>query len=225
MAPTIDRFESARTHMVDSQIRPNKVTDPMLIAALRALPREAFVPASEMALAYADCDIRLGVGRVMPEPMVMARLVQLASPRAGERVLVVGSGTGYGAALIGTLLAKAGGRVVALEERPDIAAIGVIALTAHAPDVVQVTGDLLAGCPAHAPYDLIVIEGAVEAMPGDLVAQLAPTGRLVMVRNTASGVGQAVLGRPVGGAISFVPVFDATLPTLPSFRHAAGFVF
>ena len=105
-------FAEARNRMVDSQVRPNKVTDPRIIAAMRRLPRERFLPPHLAALAYADEDVPLGEGRVLIEPTVIARLVQLTAVAAGERALVVAAGTGYGAAL----LAACGARVTALED-------------------------------------------------------------------------------------------------------------
>src|SRR6476619_4897977 len=105
-------FADARNHMVDRQIRPTKVTDPRIIAAMRRLPRERFLPPRLASLAYADEDVPLGEGRVLIEPAVIARLVQLAAIATGERALVVAAGTGYGAAL----LAACGARVTALED-------------------------------------------------------------------------------------------------------------
>ena len=96
--PTLD-YASARDHMVDSQIRPDRVVDPRLIRAMRTLPRERFVPAAQASMAYIDEDVRLPGGRVLMEPRVLAHLVQLARVRLGERVLVIGAGTGYGAAV------------------------------------------------------------------------------------------------------------------------------
>ena len=109
---TAQAFAEARNNMVDSQVRPNKVTDPRIVAAMRQLPRERFLPPALAALAYADEDVPLGEGRVLIEPMVIARLVQLTAIAAGERALVVAAGTGYGAAV----LAACGARVTALEE-------------------------------------------------------------------------------------------------------------
>jgi len=109
--PTLD-FAAARDHMVDGQIRPNKVTDPRIIRALRTLPRERFLPAGLRSLAYIDEDLPLPGGRTFVEPLVIARLIQLARVRSGERALVVGAGAGYGAAV----LAACGAEVTALEE-------------------------------------------------------------------------------------------------------------
>ena len=104
-------FADARNRMVDSQVRPNKVTDPRVLSAMRELPRERFLPARLRPRAYVDEDVPLGGGRVLMEPLVIARLVQLAAPSAGERALVVGAGVGYGSAV----LARCGVRVTALE--------------------------------------------------------------------------------------------------------------
>ncbi len=150
-------FADARNRMVDSQVRPNKVTDPRILAAMRHLPRERFIPPDLAALAYADADVPLGAGRVLIEPMVIARLLQLAAVAVGERTLVVGAGTGYGAAV----LAACGARVTALEESAPLLAIARSILAELAPGVSLVSGPLAAGWPPGAPYDVILIEGAV----------------------------------------------------------------
>ena len=156
-----DLFAEARNRMVDSQIRPNRVIDPRIVGAMRRLPRERFLPAGLAPLAYADQDVPLGNGRVLMQPMAIARLVQLAAPLQGEHALVVGAGTGYGAAL----LAACGPRVTALEEDPALLAIARRALPEVAPEVSLVSGPLAAGWPAGAPYDLILLEGAVQRIP------------------------------------------------------------
>ena len=147
--------------MVDGQIRPNKVTDPRIIHAMRQLPREQFLPAGLAALAYVDEDVNLGGGRVLMEPMVIARLIQSLAPRAGERALVAACGTGYGAAL----LAATGARVTALEEDEELAALARTALASYAPSVAVVTGPIAAGWPAGGPWDIVLIEGGVAAIP------------------------------------------------------------
>jgi protein-L-isoaspartate(D-aspartate) O-methyltransferase len=213
--------QTARNAMVDSQVRPNKVTDPRLIAAMRALPREAFLPASLHPWAYADDDVKLGAGRVMTSPMVTARLLQSAAVQPGETALLVGAGTGYVAAL----LAELGAAVTALEDDAALLAIARPALSRLAPAVALVEGPLALGWPALAPYTLVLIDAAVEALPEAIEAQLAPSGRLVMVRAGQGGVGQAVIGRRSGGGISYAPAFDAAVATLPAFRRAPAFVF
>ena len=165
-----DLFAEARKCMVDSQIRPNRVTDPRILSAMRRLPRERFLPANVTSLAYADQDVPLGGGRFMMEPMVLARLLQAAALRDNERVLVVGAGTGYAAAV----LAACGCRVTALEEDTALLAIAHAVLPAVAPSVTVVTGPLAAGWPANGPYDLILIEVSVPDIPAALGVKTDP---------------------------------------------------
>ncbi len=211
---------AARSAMVDSQVRPNKVTDPRLLAAMRHLPREAFLPLSLRARAYTDDDVRLGAGRVMMSPMITARLLQTASVQPGEKVLLVGAGTGYTAAL----LAELGCVVTALEEDTALLAIARPVLAARGAAVDLVEAPLAAGWPAKAPYDVILVEGSVEELPAAIASQLSPQGRLVMVR-AAGPLGQAVIGRVSAGGLSFGVVFDAAVATLPAFRRAPAFAF
>jgi protein-L-isoaspartate(D-aspartate) O-methyltransferase len=221
IAAPIDPFTDPRNHMVDSQVRPNKVTDPRILTAMRRLPRERFLPPRLAPLAYSDEDVKLGNGRVLMAPMATAKLLQLLMPVAGERVLVVGSGVGYGAAV----LAACGVRVVALEEDAGLPAQP--ALAALAPGVMQVVGPLSAGWPADAPYDAVLIEGAVTAPPAAVVAQLKQqTGRLVAVVRASGGVvGQAVLGEATSAGLLVRPAFDCTTPLIPSLVPAPAFTF
>jgi protein-L-isoaspartate(D-aspartate) O-methyltransferase len=218
----IDRYAAARALMVDGQVRPNKVNDPRIIEAMRRLPRERFLPPRLWPLAYSDENVPLGNGRVMIEPMVIARLVQLAAVRSGERALVVGAGTGYGAAL----LAACGAAVTALEEDEALLAIAREAL-AGLSGVSLVAGGLAEGYQQGAPYDLVLIEGAVDAVPPAIAAQLRkPSGRLVTARAAAgTRFGQAVLAEPTPSGLSLQPAFDCTVPVLPQLRRAPAFVF
>ena len=218
-------YANARNLMVDGQVRPNRVYDSRILDAMRRLPRERFVPAALVARAHADQDVPLGGGRYLTEPMVIARLVQLAEIRRGERALVVAAGPGYGAALV----AACGAHVVALEQAPELLALARAVLPAVAPEVEIVDGPIEAGWPGGAPYDVILIDGAVEAVPDAIVRQLRPIstqggGRLVTVQRH-DGVGQGVLGEAVGGVLRFAAGFDCSTPKLPAFRRAAGFVF
>jgi len=214
-----DLFADARKRMVDSQLRPNKVTDPRILEAMRRIPRERFLPAALASLAYADEDVPLGGGRVLMEPMVLARLLQLAAPLAGERALVIAAACGYGAAV----LAAAGARVTALEENP--ALIASVAMAAEAPSVNLVSGPLSAGWPAAGPYDLIVIEGAVPEVPAAIAKQLkSDGGRLVTVIRTG-GTSQAVLAEVSTSGLRARPAFDCSTPLLPSLCREAAFSF
>jgi protein-L-isoaspartate(D-aspartate) O-methyltransferase len=212
---------AARRHMVDGQIRTADVTNPSLIAAVEAVPRELFVPPALAAQAYIDGDIPLGKGRALLKPMVLAKLIQNVELRAGEHVLDVGCGAGYSAAV----LAHMGAAVVALEEDADLAAQAKAALaSAGAGKVSLVTGPLLKGWPAAAPYDLILLDGATEIVPAELGRQLKPLGRLAAIFGQGPGA-KATIYRPAEGGLVGRPIFDAGAPLLPGFAAQPTFVF
>jgi protein-L-isoaspartate(D-aspartate) O-methyltransferase len=212
----------ARNNMVDSQVRPNKVADPRILAAMRRLPRERFVPPSLASLAYADTDVPLGRGRVLLEPMVIARLVQLTAVAEGERALVIAAGPGYGSAL----LASCGARVTALEDDPALLAQARLLLGELAPGVSLVSGPLATGWPAGAPYDVILIEGAVTDIPPAVSEQLREGGgRLVAICTDGGTGGQAVLAEATMGGLRKQPMFDCASPPIPMLASAPAFVF
>ena len=215
-------FADARTRMVDSQVRPNKVTDPRILAAMRRIQRERFLPPALSPRAYCDEDVPLGNGRVLTEPMVVARLIQLAAPLAGDRTLVVAAGSGYGAAV----LSACGARVFALEE--DLALLGLArqALASEAAGVTLVSGRLALGWAEYAPYDVILIEGAVRDIPPAIASQLRPqTGRLVTVQRMEGSYGHAVLAEFGPAGLRAQPMFDCATPLLPALLPAPSFVF
>jgi len=212
----------ARNNMVDSQVRPNKVADPRILAAMRRLPRERFVPPNLASLAYADEDVPLVLGRVLLEPMVIARLVQLTAVAEGERALVIAAGPGYGSAL----LASCGARVTALEDDPALLAQARLLLGELAPGVSLVSGPLATGWPAGAPYDVILIEGAVTDIPPPVGEQLrASGGRLVAICAGGGTGGQAVLAEATIGGLHKQPMFDCATPPIPVLASAPAFVF
>src|SRR4051812_39318593 len=212
-APDEERYAIARTCMVNSQIRPNRVSDVRIVNAMRRIPRERFVPEAQRHLAYLDEDIPLGNGRFMMEPMVLARMLQLAVLQENERVLVVAAGAGYGAAV----LDACGCKVFALEEDPDLIRLARSVLPQQAPGVTLVTGPLGEGCPAEAPYDLILIEGAVPDIPPALAEQLTPhTGRLIGAMCGEGRVTQAVMGERTKAGLRTTMLFDCATPVLPS---------
>jgi protein-L-isoaspartate(D-aspartate) O-methyltransferase len=218
----IDPFADPRNRMVDSQVRPNRVTDPRILAAMRAIPRHRFLPPALAPLAYADQDVPLGNGRVLLAPMLIARLIQLIAPVGGERALVVAAGVGYGAAV----LAACGVRVTALEQDEALLAVAGTALAAVSPGVSLVAGTLAAGWPAEAPYDIVLIEGAVAAVPTAIAAQLRQeAGRLVTVIRGSSGPGQAVRGEATQAGLQLRPEFDCATPPIPVLLPAPVFTF
>jgi protein-L-isoaspartate(D-aspartate) O-methyltransferase len=222
MATQADLFADARTCMVDSQIRPNRVTDPRILAAMRRLPREQFVPANVVSLAYADEDVPLGKGRFLMEPMIFAKLLQAANLIENENVLIVGAGTGYSAAV----LAACGCRVTALEDDPALLAIAGRILPVEAPGVTLVSGPLAAGWSKNAPYDLILIDGAVPEIPPALAAQTRrETGRIIAAIHTPGRVTQAVIAEATAAGLGLSTLFDCATPAIPSMEKTPAFAF
>ncbi|MEO8558830.1 MAG: protein-L-isoaspartate O-methyltransferase [Rhodospirillales bacterium] len=214
-------FLQARQNMIDGQLRPNRVTDPRLLAAIAELPREQFLPASLRGVAYIDDDIPLGNGRYLIEPMVLCRLVQAAGVKPTDKVLDIACATGYSTAL----LARLAGQVTALESDAGLAQQAQGHLQAQGiANAKIVIGHLADGCPAEAPYDAIVIGGAVQQVPAAVQGQLAEGGRLVAVFANGNA-GTARLMQMIGGAVSSRPLFDAGTPGLPGFERSAQFVF
>jgi protein-L-isoaspartate(D-aspartate) O-methyltransferase len=220
-------FAAARRMMVDGQVRTSDVTDQRIIGAMLALPRERFVPETTVALAYLDLDppaVRATAGeevRRLLKPMVLAKMVQAAAIKDTDHVLDVGCATGYSAALLGRLA----GSVVALEEDRALARFAEDALkSVGAGNISVVTGSLVDGCKAKAPYDVIFVEGAIEVVPHALCEQLKDGGRLVAVVGRAPTC-RATLYRSVRGDVSGWPIFDASAPALPGFAKPPAFVF
>jgi protein-L-isoaspartate(D-aspartate) O-methyltransferase len=212
---------AARRMMVDGQVRTADVTDPDLIAAMLAVPRERFVPASAAGQAYADIDLPLGGGRALLKPMVLAKLIQAARVRSTDHVLDVGCGSGYSSAV----LARLAGSVVALEENQALAREAKQALTGmEGCSITDVTGPLNAGWSAAAPYDVIFLNGTTEVVPEALGQQLKSDGRLVCVFGRASA-GKAMIFRQIEGQLAGRPIFDAAAPLLPGFVAVPEFVF
>ena len=216
-------FASARRHMVDGQIRPADVTDLRVTTAMLDVPREKFVPEEARALAYLDLDLGLGGAgastRCLMKPMVLAKLIQGLEIESTDKVLIVGAATGYSAALV----ARMAGEVVALEQDEGLARIATAALSGIA-NVKVVKGPLATGYAGAAPYDAILIEGAVETLPDAFRAQLKEGGRLVCVWGAAPA-GAAMSYRRSGAELGGRPFFDASAALLPGFAKAAEFAF
>jgi protein-L-isoaspartate(D-aspartate) O-methyltransferase len=201
--------------MVDTQLKTVGVTDGAVLTAFADVPRENHLPSALAGLAYADAAHDVGSGRQLLAPLALALLLQHAAVRAGERVLVVGSATGYSAAI----LTRIGARVTALECGAALAAM------AEAAGVPTMIGPLADGWAANAPYDLILFEGCIEIVPPALAAQLAAGGRVAAVLRQA-GVGRGFVG-PVttGGEPRGLPFNEMAAPALPGFLRARAFAF
>lgn len=217
-------LDKARSYMVDCQIRTVDVTSPPLLAAFGTVPRERFVPEPSRSLAYLDRAVALTDG---PEPRYLieagahARLIQLAGVQPNERVLDVGCGTGYGSAL----LARIAKDVVALEENAALAAKAASLFEELGyTNIAVVNAPLHEGCPAKAPYDLILFEGSVDEVPDAITCQLADGGRLVAVVGRGRSA-RAVRYLRQGDRISGRAAFDVAVPPLPGFQRAETFVF
>ena len=208
--------------MIESQLRPNKVTDERVLRAFGRLRRELFVPEPLRAVAYIDEDLPLGGDRYLMEPMVVARLTQAAAVASKEIALVVGAGVGYEAALISML----GRLVIALEDNAELARIGRAALVEHRIAAVNYVEEPLAqGHRPRAPYDVILFAGAIAEVPDEIVAQLGEGGRMLAVIRGETGPRRATLITRTGGVLAHRVIFDAATPLLPGFRPKPAFVF
>ncbi|KTE03751.1 protein-L-isoaspartate O-methyltransferase [Sphingopyxis sp. H038] len=207
-----------RAAMIDSQLRTNDVIDPAVIGAMAAAPREAHVPAALAGVAYMDRPIALGHGRALNAPLVTGRMLVAAAIRPGQRVLLVGSATGYTAGLLALL----GAEVHAVEEQGELMAVAEGAV-ANA-NIRWTRGPLAAGAPDAAPFDRIIIEGAIETLPDALVAQLADGGRLIAARREGA-VTRLVEGVKAGGAIALRSFADMDVAPLPGFAAPVAFQF
>ena len=210
----IPDFAAAREAMVESQLRPQGVTDTLVVEAMASVERERFLPSHTRPLAYVDRAVGIGDGRFLPAPAVLGQLLTQMKPEPGQRALVVGAGTGYSAAV----LAEIGLKVTAVESSAELAA------AVRGPRIKLVQGPLEAGFNDGVPYDQILIDGAVEYIPDEIVAQLADGGRL----GTAivdRGITRLVVGRKAGGAFGTLSIGDAGVPALPGFSRAKAFTF
>lgn len=215
-------FAAARQNMVESQIRTNRVTDEALIAALRTVPREEFVPTAQRPVAYVDEDLAIGGGRYLMEPMVLARMIQEAEVGPHDIVLDIGCATGYSTAVLARLCET----VVGLEADADLSEEANELLTEQGiGNAAVVTGEMNKGYAKQAPYDVIIVNGAIAEVPEKLGGQLADGGRLLAVVRPAGGVGRATIMLKSGQTLSGRPLFDASTPYLPGFEPEESFVF
>jgi protein-L-isoaspartate(D-aspartate) O-methyltransferase len=205
--------------MVASQLRTNAVIDPRVVAAMESVPRERFVPADRAALAYVDVPVPLGGDRMLNPPLVTGRLLVEAKVMDGQKVLLIGAATGYAAALI----AELAGSVVAVEENAALVAKARV-LLGDDPRITVFEGPLTEGCAEFAPYDAIIIDGAVEHVSAKLWDQVRPGGVLA-TGLVDQGVTRLAVGRRAGEGGSLVSFIDVEAAVLPGFARPRGFSF
>jgi protein-L-isoaspartate(D-aspartate) O-methyltransferase len=218
-------FATARQKMVDGQVRPSDVTDIRILDAMLAVPREAFVPQNQRALAYLDLDLDISEGaaakRFLIKPLVIAKMLQAAEIKETDKVLVAGCATGYTAALV----ARLAGQVTATESDPAQAAKAKEVLAELGLGNVTFPATAAAeGDPANAPYDVIVLDGATEIVPDRLYGQLRNGGRLVGVFAMTKPP-RAMIVTYSHGDFGNRALFDAAVPVLPGFERLPAFVF
>ncbi len=219
--PMLD-FEAARRTMVDSQIRPNDVTDPAIVRAFLRVPREAFVPNSHRPVAYSELEIATSPGRSLWTPRDTAKLLKLAGFEPGDIVLVIGAGSGYEAALISQLADT----VIALEEEATLAdAMSERFASLGIDRAAAITGKLVDGLPAQAPFDVIYVCGMIPAVPDSWASQLKEGGRVAAVIAEDVRMGRGCIFTYAGGVLSSREVFDACPPRLHEFDRKPSFSF
>lgn len=214
-------FAAAREMMVESQVRPSDVTDLRILAAMRTLPRERFVPANRKAMAYGDLELEVAPGRVLLRPRDLGKLIQSLAPQPHERALEIAGATGYGAAV----LARCCKEVVSLDPDPNLSFAAQAALESSGVTNAKTASTAAAnGWPDEAPYDLILLNGAAEVVPDAWLAQLAPGGRLgVIVRNGAAGT--ARIYTKSEGVAAYRAAFDAAPPVIAGLERPPAFRF
>lgn len=211
-------YAARRTMMVDTQVRPSDVTKFPIINAMLSVPREAFVPAQLREAAYVGENVDLGGSRVVLEPRTLAKMLDALDIQNDELVLDIGSAMGYSAAVIAHM-AEA---VVAVEEEPSMMSEAQTLLVDHGADnVILHEGPLVTGAAEHAPFDVILIEGAVARLPDEILGQLKDGGRIACLFMEGS-LGVVRVGYKIDGAMTWRFSFNAGAPVLPGFeRHSA----
>lgn len=219
--PAMD-FKKARQIMVDSQIRPNDVTDAALVSAFLSVPREAFVPKASQSIAYGELEIETSDRRALWTPRDTAKLMSAVDPKPAETALVIAAGAGYETALLSLLLDTA----IGIEEDDDLVDAATERFAKlELGSAVAVKGDLAAGLPDQGPFDVIYVCGMVQEVPASWTAQLAEGGRLAVVVQLDSALGRGRIYKKAGGVVSFIEAFDARPPHLAAFDRKPAFEF
>jgi protein-L-isoaspartate(D-aspartate) O-methyltransferase len=215
-------FALARENMVESQLRPNRVTDKLLLQRFLNVPREIFVDVASRSIAYMDDPVLMGAGRKMMTPLVTARMLQELQLTETDTLLVVAAGTGYSSCLASPLVSK----VVAVEENVqlvDVARRNVIELgLGH---VTVVDGKPQEGAAKFAPFDKILFDAAVGEVPSALIRQLKEGGRLAAVVALENGIMEASVFTKVGHTLFETTLFETKGDVLGNFARTERFVF
>jgi protein-L-isoaspartate(D-aspartate) O-methyltransferase len=212
----------ARLNMIENQLRPNRIEDPGLIAAMREVPRERFVPKALRGVAYADEDLPLPDGRYLIEPLALARLIQAARIGPQDVVLVLGCTTGYVGAVVARLAATV--ILVAPDEASGKQLESLLEELGADNMVVVLNPSPATGHPEQAPFDVILLAGSVEQVPPALLAQIGEGGRLVAVIDDGR-IGKGTVFTRLHGVVGSRVMFDAQIPALPGLQNTIGFVF
>ena len=219
-------LEQARSNMVEQQIRPWEVLDQGVLDLLYTVPREEFVPPSCRNLAFSDMEIPIGDGEKMWAPKIEARVLQELAPKRSDRVLEVGTGSGYFTAL----LAHRSAQVYSVEIRPALAAFGKANLARHGLDNVTLAiGDGANGVPRElpygGPYDIVVLTGSVPLFPKGLLDALAPGGRAFAVVGEAPVMTAKIIACTAPGAFHTIELFETLLAPLANCGRLPRFTF
>ena len=223
--------KASRQRMIDGQLTPNGITSESLLAAMRLVPREFFVPAAFVSSAYVDEEIPLASGRALMEPMVLARLIQALSLKGMERVLIIGGATGYSAAVVAHLTAE----VVMVESDAGLMAHARTSLPLLGLRNIELVESALNTPVVDGVFDAILVEGAVDAVPQSILKRLAEGGVIAWVEHRARRA-DGVRGMPIGlgaiqvackrsGAMKTKQLGEAGVAVLPGFAAAESFTF
>ena len=215
-------FKKARRHMVDSQVRPNDVTDLRLLAAMEEIPREVFLPTELRNQAYVEHDVGFAQGRYLLRARDFAKLVSAAAPKSNDLVLNAVSGSGYSTAVLSHLVEM----VVAVEKNEELSSKAEENLTTlGVSNAAVIVGDPAQGAPKQGPFDLIFIGGAIEVEPTSLLQQLKDGGRLAALK-LRDGLVRGVVIHRTGDVFAESVAFDAASQlVLPEFKAEKSFVF
>jgi protein-L-isoaspartate(D-aspartate) O-methyltransferase len=212
-------YSARRTTMVDTQVRPSDVTKFPIIDAMLSVPRERFVPAALREAAYIGENLELAPGRVILEPRTLAKLLDALDIQPTETVLDIGCGLGYSTAV----LAKMAEFVVAVEDDAAIAEEAQTTLSETGVDNAAVmTGPLAEGSAKSGPYDVIILQGAVEEVPAAILSQLSEGGRIGCLM-AEGALGVVRIGHRRNGQINWRFAFNANAPVLPGFAKKPAF--